>query len=79
LIGVRRAHRELFDGVPWSTSEVLAVTLRRAAEAGLRTACLPSWFDVDTPDDLERLQIALGPGDDTPACHTQRLLASWRR
>jgi len=56
LIGVRLAHRALFDAVPWSTSDVLEVTLRRAATAGLRTACLPPWFDVDTPDDLERLR-----------------------
>ena len=39
LIGVRAAHRELFDGVPWSTSAVLEVTLRRAAAAGLQTVC----------------------------------------
>ena len=79
LIGVRRAHRELFEGVPWSTSDVLDITLRRAADAGLRTACLPSWFDVDTPDDLERLRMVLDAGHDTPACQTRRLLASWRR
>jgi rSAM/selenodomain-associated transferase 1 len=79
LIGVRRAHRELFDGVPWSTSDVLDVTLRRAAKAGLRAACLPSWFDVDTPDDLERLRTVLGAETATPACQTRRLLASWPR
>ena len=38
LIGVRAAHRELFDGVPWSTPQVLEVTLRRAAGAGPRRA-----------------------------------------
>jgi rSAM/selenodomain-associated transferase 1 len=79
LIGVRRAHRELFDGVPWSTSDVLEVTLRRAADAGLRAACLPSWFDVDTPDDLERLRTVLDAGTTTPASRTRLLLASWRR
>ena len=62
LIGVRAAHRELFDGVPWSTPQVLEVTLRRAAGAGLRVERLPVWFDVDTPDDLERLRAAL-PAD----------------
>src|SRR5215813_10437354 len=78
LIGVRRAHRELFDGVPWSTADVLDVTLRRAARAGLRADCLPSWFDVDTPDDLERLRKVLDAGTTTPAHQTRRLLASWR-
>ena len=80
LIGVRAAHRELFDGVPWSTPQVLEVTLRRAAGAGLRVERLPVWFDVDTPDDLERLRAAL-PADGVAgaAPETTRLLESWRR
>src|SRR5437899_2059286 len=80
LIGVRAAHRALFDGVPWSTSAVLEVTLRQAAAAGLQAFCLPTWFDVDTPDDLRRLQVVL---DGSPAValagRTARFLASWRR
>jgi len=79
LIGVRREHRELFDDVPWSTSDVLDITLRRAAKAGLRAVCLPAWFDVDTPADLARLRTALDTADATPACRTRLLLASWRR
>jgi len=78
LIGVRAAHRALFDAVPWSTSAVLEVTLRRAAAAGLHAVCLPSWFDVDTPDDLRRLQAALADGP-AAAGQTGRFLAGWRR
>ena len=79
LIGVRVAHRELFEGVPWSTSDVLHVTLRRAAAAGLHAACLPPWFDVDTTGDLERLRAALASdGAATTAWQTGRFLASWR-
>ena len=59
LIGVRAVRRELFEGIPWSTPDVLAQTMRRATAAGLTTACLPAWFDVDTPDDLERLRASL--------------------
>jgi uncharacterized protein len=79
LIGVRAAHPKLFDDVPWSTSHVLDVTLRRAAGAGLRAACLPAWFDVDTPDDLERLRTTLAAAEAPVACRTGRFLASWRR
>jgi rSAM/selenodomain-associated transferase 1 len=79
LIGVRAAHRALFDGVPWSTAEVLQVTLRRAAAAGLRATCLPPWFDVDTPGDLERLRAALGADGAATGLRTASLLASWRR
>jgi glycosyltransferase A (GT-A) superfamily protein (DUF2064 family) len=59
---------------------VLEVTLRQAAAAGLRVVCLPAWFDVDTPDDLRRLQSTLDDGGAaTAASETGRLLASWRR
>jgi len=78
LIGVRSPHRELFEGVPWSTSEVLEITRRRAAASGLRAVDLPSWFDVDTPDDFERLRAML-VGDENTALQTRRFLASWRR
>ena len=71
--------RELFEAVPWSTSDVLEVTLRRAAAVGLRAVCLPSWFDVDTRDDLERLRTMLEADNATTACQTRRFLASWRR
>ena len=77
LIGVRAVHRALFDAVPWSTSAVLEVTLRRAAAAGLRAVCLSPWFDVDTPDDLRRLQSALDDG--RAAGETGRFLAGWRQ
>jgi uncharacterized protein len=74
LIGVRADHPALFAEVPWSTSAVLDLTLRRAAAAGLRCALLPAWFDVDTPADLARLRAALA---DAPhqAPSTSRFLA----
>ena len=75
LIGVRAAHRELFEDVPWSTSDVLDVTLRRASRAGLETARLPSWFDVDTAEDLERLRASLA-GVPATASRTSGWLAS---
>jgi rSAM/selenodomain-associated transferase 1 len=59
LIGVRDDHVRLFEDVPWSTSAVLEITLGRARAAGLRTVCLSSCGDVDTPDDLARLRAAL--------------------
>ena len=64
--------------MPWSTPEVLEVTLRRAAAAGLRAACLPSWFDVDTPDDLERLSKSINVDEATSAPETERFLTTWR-
>ena len=64
LIGLRAPCPALFEGMPWSTSAVLSRTLDRAQRLGLRVACLPAWFDVDTKADLERLaaELAVTPG-----------------
>lgn len=75
LIGMRTLHRELFDGVAWSTPEVFPATVRRAEAKGLTVACLPPWYDVDTPEDLERLRRALGSSDAAEPRHTRRFLA----
>ena len=52
LIGLTRPMSDLFVGIPWSTSQVLALTQRKADALGLRTALLPPCRDVDTIDDL---------------------------
>jgi len=59
LIGLRALHHELFENMPWSTNVVVPETIRRATAKGLQVAWLPPWFDVDTPEDLERLQSTL--------------------
>lgn len=79
LIGLRAAHAVLFEAVPWSTSAVLEVTLSKASAAGLRTVCLPTWFDIDTPDDLRRLERMLDGPAAAVAGQTGRFLASRRR
>ena len=74
LIGLRTVHRELFEAIAWSTSQVLPETLRRADAKGLRVACLPPWYDIDTPDDLARLRVALAASDGDSPRHTRRFL-----
>src|SRR5262249_15766697 len=48
LIGLRTVHRELFEAMAWSTNQVLGETVRRSDAKGLRVACLPVWYDIDT-------------------------------
>jgi uncharacterized protein len=51
----------LFHDVPWSTRDVLATTVARAADAGLDMRVLPGWYDIDTMDDLLRARADLAP------------------
>jgi hypothetical protein len=51
LVGVRGPHRAIFDRVPWSSEHTLAVSLVRAADAGLTIALLDEMRDVDTAED----------------------------
>lgn len=74
LIGLRTVHRELFEAMAWSTSQVLLETIRRADAKGLRVACLPPWYDIDTPDDLARLQTALAASNGDNPRHTRKFL-----
>jgi len=55
LIGLKHAHRNLFNEIAWSTSDVLARTRQRAAEIDLPVELLPPWYDVDDAGTLTRL------------------------
>jgi rSAM/selenodomain-associated transferase 1 len=75
LIGVKSPCSALFQGIVMSTSSVTNETLQRAKEEGLRTACLPAWYDVDTPEDLQRLMEDLRSQPDCVAKHSRAFLA----
>ena len=64
LVGVHStsAYHRLFEEIPWSSPETLAVTLRRAEEAGQTVSLLPPWHDIDTLSDLRRLSRDLRRG-----------------
>ena len=53
LVGMRTPQPALFEGIPWSTSVVLAQSLEHAARADLSVAplsALPTLLDLDTVD-----------------------------
>jgi len=74
LIGLRDPHAALFEHMPWGTSAVLSRTLERAHQLRLRVACLPTWFDVDTGADLERLRVELEATSGGSLRHTREFL-----
>jgi len=61
LMGLKQPQATLFEGLAWSTSEVMAQTRQRLRAAGLRYSEMPTLWDVDTPQDLARWQ-ALAAG-----------------
>lgn len=83
LIGLKQAHRRLFEDIAWSTPKVLAQTQERGREIGLATTMLPIWYDVDDIGSLRRLnkQLEQAPTGQTiyPARHTASLIKSLLR
>lgn len=78
LIGLKQAHWNLFDGIVWSTADVLARTMERAAEIDLPVELLPPWYDVDDAETLDRLceELFCPPSfnEAYPAAHTRAFL-----
>jgi uncharacterized protein len=89
LLGLKTAHRRLFEDIAWSTERVAEQTLQRAAEIGLEVYRLPVWYDVDDVESLRRLQSELGRPEALPnrldgqklhyAAQTAALLGAFRR
>jgi rSAM/selenodomain-associated transferase 1 len=71
--------RDVFFEIPWSTSLVLSATLERLAALGLQESVLEPAYDVDRPEDLDRLRRDLAlrdpEGRDYPRA-TARFLCS---
>jgi len=52
LLGLRRADRRLFQGIPWGGPSVLRQTRARLRRLGWRWRELPMMRDLDRPEDL---------------------------
>ena len=77
LIGLKRPHRRLFEGIAWSTRSVLHSTLARAAEESLEVQLLPEWYDVDDAESLQVLRRELlSPAPPEGGVATRELLES---
>jgi glycosyltransferase A (GT-A) superfamily protein (DUF2064 family) len=62
LLGLKTAHRRLFEDIDWSTERVAGQTMDRAREIGLPVQVLPAWYDVDERDALKLLHSELCEG-----------------
>ncbi len=59
LLGMNEVYPQLFEGMTYSHPDVFADTLQRAHTTPASLSILPTWYDVDTPDALERLAADL--------------------
>jgi len=68
LVGMQTLHAELFEGVEWGTASVLTDTLRAADRAGIEARLIRGSYDIDTIEDLRRLESDLqtAPPDVAP-------------
>src|SRR4029077_14924205 len=60
-IGLRHAHRRLFEDITWNTDRVYGETIERSKEINLPALTLPAWYDVDDQFSLNRLLSELFP------------------
>jgi uncharacterized protein len=59
LLGLKAAHRRMFEDIDWSTERVARQTIERARETGLDLHVLPTWYDVDDLAALRTLYAEL--------------------
>jgi uncharacterized protein len=62
-LAARVRARDVFADIPWSSSRVLSATRDRFAARGIHAAFLESAYDVDRPEDLDRLRSDLALRD----------------
>jgi len=65
LIGMRTSNFDLFETIEWSTATVLSDTIRAAARLGLAWNLIAPSYDIDTIEDIQRLErdLAIAPND----------------
>lgn len=59
LVGLSKPNPKIFDGIPWSTDQVMKITQQRLDEFKIPTGYLPVESDIDTERDLIRLMDEL--------------------
>ncbi len=60
LVGLKEPIPEIFTGIAWSTPQVLKQSLAICNSLGRDVGLTPTWYDVDTIEDIRRLQTELG-------------------
>ena len=59
LIGLRKSDKRIFENVEWSSPKTFEQTKQNIENLNLKLREIPVWYDVDTSEDLERLEKEL--------------------
>ncbi len=60
LIGLKKNNRQIFTGIEWGQADVAAITRSKMKNLDWTWDELPTKWDVDTIEDIRRLQTATG-------------------
>lgn len=77
LLGMNDLYPQLFQDMTYSHADVFQQTLERALTTNAALTVLPSWYDVDTPEDLYRLAAELD-GNERIAPQTRAVIHALR-
>lgn len=80
LIGMSKRLDAAFENISWSSDRVFEETSRNIRKSGdVELLILPTWYDVDEPDDLRRLKSEFSSNDRTEnrAARTREWLAKF--
>lgn len=78
LMGIKETYTFIFEGIPWSTPNVLDCTLQKAEQAGLRVHLLESCRDIDNWNDMIAFyQRSRGQCNLQSYCYAEHLLAEY--
>ncbi len=64
-IGMNQPHGDIFESIDYGSPEVFPQTLARIKAAGLSAFVLPTWYDIDTVEDLDRARPDIDPDSAT--------------
>jgi uncharacterized protein len=59
LIGLKTLETDIFENVEWSSPTTFEQTAENLRKLGLKVSHLPKWYDVDEPEDFERVKTEL--------------------
>jgi rSAM/selenodomain-associated transferase 1 len=74
-----RTARALFEGEAYDGATICARTAERARQLGLQAVLSPEWYDVDTADELRRLEAQLETAPDGQADGLRQALRGLRQ